>query len=71
MPRRSIAVAQELAVAIVAHLAEDAGFEPEDARPSEMVQHQAADRVAFDRGAGAVCASSRIFSSARMMRGVR
>src|SRR6266481_8731539 len=33
-------VAQELAVAVVAHLAEDAGFEPEDSAPSEMIEDE-------------------------------
>ena len=58
------AVAQELAVAIVAHLAEDAGFEPEDAAPSEMIQHEAADLRAFDRGAGGVRAQQDFFVGA-------
>jgi hypothetical protein len=51
-PEAIHAVAQEFAVAVVAHLAEDAGFQPENAAPSEMVQDQAADLRAFDRGAG-------------------
>ena len=58
------AVAQELAVAIVAHLAEDAGFEPEDAAPSEMVQDEAADLRAFDRGAGGMRAQQDFFVGA-------
>src|SRR5580693_9316093 len=40
-------VAQKFAVAVVAHLAEDAGFEAEDAGPSEMVEDEAADLGAF------------------------
>src|SRR5258708_953496 len=46
------AVAQELAVAVVAHLAEDAGFEPEDSAPSEMIEDETTDLGAFDCGAG-------------------
>ena len=57
-------VAQELAVAIVAHLAEDAGFETEDAAPSEMVQDEAADLRAFDRGAGGMRAEQDLFVGA-------
>src|ERR1700722_6365093 len=43
-------VAQELAVAVVAHLAEDAGLEAKDAGPSEVIEDEAADLSAFDRG---------------------
>ncbi len=57
-------VAQELAVAIVAHLAEDAGFEPEDSAPSEMVQDETADLRAFHRGAGGMRAQQDFFVGA-------
>ena len=63
------AVAQELAVAIVAHLAEDAGLEPEDAAPSEMVEDEAADLRAFDRGAGGMRAEQDFFVGADDARG--
>ena len=42
------AVAQELAIAIVGHLAEDAGIEAEHSRPSEMIEDHAADGGLFD-----------------------
>src|SRR5690348_12644866 len=45
------AVAQEFAVGVVAHLAEDAGVEAEDTGPAQMVEHNAPDRPPFRRGA--------------------
>ena len=41
--------AQKFAVAVGADFAEHANLEPQHARPSEMVEHQAADRRAFHR----------------------
>jgi len=57
-------VAQELAVAVVAHLAEDAGFQPEDSAPSEVVQNEAADLRTFHRGARGMCAQQDFFVGA-------
>ena len=57
-------VAQEFAVAVVAHLAEDAGFEAEDSRPAEMVEDEAADLRAFDGGAGGMRAQQDFFVGA-------
>ena len=54
-------VAQEFAVAIIAHLAEDAGFQPEHAGPAEMVEDDAADRRLFDRVARAVGIENNFF----------
>src|SRR5690348_352283 len=39
--------AQELAIAIGSNLAEQTGFEAKHACPGEMVEHQAADLIAF------------------------
>ena len=58
------AVAQKLAVAVVAHLAEDAGFEAEDPAPSEMIEDQTADLRAFDRRAGGMRAEQDFFVGA-------
>ncbi len=62
-------VAEELAIAIVAHLAEDAGFQAEDSAPSEMVEHQPADLRALDGGAGGVRAEQNFFVGANDARG--
>ncbi len=56
-------VAQEFSVAIVAHLAEDAGLQPEHARPSEMIEDDAADGSLFDCSAGAVGVENNFFVS--------
>src|ERR1019366_245267 len=61
--------AEKLAVAVVAHLAEDAGFEAQDSGPSEMVQDQPADLRAFDGGAGGVRAEQNFFVGADYARG--
>ena len=58
------AVAQKLAVAVVAHLAEDAGFEAEDSAPSEVIKNETADLSAFDRGAGGMRAEQDFFVGA-------
>ena len=63
------AVAQELAVAVVAHLAEDAGLESEDSAPAEMVENEAADLGAFDGGAGGMRAQQDFFVGADDARG--
>ena len=57
-------VAQELAVAVVAHLAKDAGFEAEDSAPSEMIEDEAADLSALDGSAGGMRAEQDFFVGA-------
>ena len=54
-------VAQKLAVAIVAHLAEDAGLKPEHPRPTEMIEDDAADGRLFDCDARAVRIENNFF----------
>ena len=53
--------AQELAVAVGADFAERANFESQHARPSEMIQDQAADRRAFHPAAVAMMRVERDF----------
>ncbi len=57
-------VAEKLAVAVVAHLAEDAGLEAEDSGPSEVIEDETADLGAFDRRARCVRAEQDFFIGA-------
>ena len=63
------AATEDFAVAVIAQLAEDARTQSENSRPAQMVESHAADRIA--RWGPLPLLSRRIFSSARMIRGVR
>src|SRR3981189_3161404 len=62
-------LAQELAVAVGAELAENSGLEPEDSPPSKMIENQAADFGTFDRGASGMRPEQDFFVGADYPRG--
>ncbi len=68
-PQAIHSLAQELAVAIVAELAENAGRKPENPAPSKMIEDQAADLGAFDRGARGMRSQQDFFVGADYSRG--